>query len=36
MNKRIAKILDIKYATIRTKIRRAKEKIALKLADEEV
>lgn len=32
----ISRILDLNYATIRTKIRRAKEKIALKLADEEV
>lgn len=29
--KEISKILNIKYATVRTKIRRAKEKIALKL-----
>lgn len=34
--KEIAKILGIKYATIRTKIKRAKEKIALKLREEAI
>ncbi len=34
--KEISKIMDINYATIRTKIRRVKEKIALKLGKEAI
>ncbi|MBR2289209.1 MAG: RNA polymerase sigma factor [Clostridia bacterium] len=34
--KEIAKIMEIKYATVRTKIRRAKDKIALKLKKGEI
>lgn len=34
--KEIAKILDINYATVRSKIKRAKDKLALKLEKEEV
>lgn len=34
--KEISKILGMNYATVRTRIRRAKEKIALKLDKEEV
>lgn len=34
--KEISKILDMNYATVRTRIKRAKEKIALKFDKEEV
>lgn len=34
--KEIAKILDMNYATVRTKVKRAKEKITLNLEREEV